>query len=258
VWDSLALSKEPIMVNTKLLLSVLLSALLLTTAPLFAAQLNLSSVIVEHEGADSAIKAKLKVLEHVKISIDDAISAVEGMKGGAVIGVRLDVRNGKPIYRVKTYQNNSVWQGMVDAQTGNMIGMGKTTPENQLDQKKRGELTELGQAYTSLGEAVVMAEDRDAGRAINASLGAVKGTIVFEVTVVKNDSVRKMAVDPTSGQPVGFSAYRMIGLGKTRSYRAAAAAPGSMSRSRLASFIGLDMALRGRSRMSAFTGSLGG
>jgi uncharacterized membrane protein YkoI len=193
----------PVMIIRKALFPALLSALLLTSAPVLSAQTTACSVASENEvGAEKPSNTTLKAFEQVKVSIDDAISATEGTKGGTVIGASFDVRNGNPIYRVKTYQNNSVWEGMVDAQTGNMIGTGKTTPENQLDQEDKAELAGLSQAYTSLAEAVVMAEDRDAGRAISVGLEETNGKIVFEVKVVdKYASVKKMVVDPKNGLP---------------------------------------------------------
>jgi hypothetical protein len=54
--------------------------------------------------------------------------------------------------------DHSVWEGMIDAQTGKVIGKGETISEDQLDQKDRSDLAGLHDWYASLAEAVVAAE----------------------------------------------------------------------------------------------------
>jgi uncharacterized membrane protein YkoI len=188
--------------TTLKILPALLSALLLSTVPVLAAQQNASPAAAEQEvKAEHASKAELTAFEKVKIPIANAILAAEKYSnGGQVIDASFDAGNGNPVYRVKTYQNNSVWEGTVDAQSGQIVGTGKTTPERQLDQEDKAELNGLRQATTTLAQAVDTAEKRAAGKTISAGLEETKGKIVYEVMVVKNGSIQKVTIDPTSGR----------------------------------------------------------
>jgi uncharacterized membrane protein YkoI len=186
----------------KALTPALLSALLLSVAPALAAQQTVDVAAAEQEiKAEPAIKADLKTFGQAKISLGGAIAAADKQsRNGKVIDVSFDRGNGKPVYKVKTYQNNTVWEGVVDAQSGQVIGAGKTTQESLLDQEDKAELAGLQQATTTLAQAVNTAEKRVAGKAISAGLEETNGKIVFEVMIVKNGSVQKIVIDPKTGQ----------------------------------------------------------
>jgi uncharacterized membrane protein YkoI len=150
--------------------------------------------------AEYAIKAKLQAFKRAKISLDQAISTVLGTTGGIIMSANFEIRAGKPVYEVQTYQDNSIWAGLIDAQTGNLIGRGKTTPKSQLNSGDKGVVAALSRAYTTLPEGVVVAEDREPGKAIGARLDQEQGKIVIEVNIVKNTAVKTMVFDAQSGQ----------------------------------------------------------
>jgi uncharacterized membrane protein YkoI len=189
------------MMNRQALALTLLSALLLSAAPVFA-QPKLGVAPAEQEiKTEHASKVELKAFSQVKIALATAIAAAnKHTSGGAVVDASFDAGNGKPAYKVKTYQNSSVWEGIVDAASGQVTGVGKTTPESELDQEDKAELAGLKQATTTLAQAVDTAEKQVAGKAISAGLEETDGKIVFEVMVLKNGSVRKIVIDPKTGQ----------------------------------------------------------
>ena len=186
----------------KTLMPTLLSAVLLSAAPALAAQPQVIVAAAEQEiKTEHASQAELTTFSQVKTPIATAIAAAnKHTNGGAVIDVSFDAGNGTPVYKVKTYQNSSVWEGIVDAASGQVVGIGKTTKESELDQEDRAELAGLPHATVTLAQAVDIAEKRDAGKAISAGLEETKGKIVFEVMIVKNGSVRKISIDPKTGQ----------------------------------------------------------
>jgi len=186
----------------KALTPALLSALLMSATPVLAAQSEMHAAAAGQEiKAEPANKADLNAFSQAKVSIASAIAAADKHSGkGKVIDVSFDAGNGKPIYKVKTYQNNSVWEGVVDAQSGQVIGVGKTTQQGLLDQEDKAELAGLQQATATLAQAVDTAEKQLSGKAISAGLEETKGQIVFEVMVVKNGSVQKIVIDPKTGQ----------------------------------------------------------
>ena len=180
----------------------LLSALLFSAAPVLAAQPKLQVAAAEQEiKAEHASKVELEAFSQVQVALAAAIAAAnKHTSGGAVVDASFDAGNGKPTYKVKTYQNSSVWEGIVDAASGQVTGVGKTTPENELDQEDKAELAGLKQATTTLAQAVDIAEKQVAGKAFSAGLEEANGKIVFEVMVLKNGAVRKIVIDPKTGQ----------------------------------------------------------
>ena len=185
------------------LTTALLVGLLLSTTPVLAAQLNAPAAVQEIKPAHAS-KTELEAFDQVKVPITSAISAADKHADGSkVIDASFDAGNGKPVYKVKTYQSNSVWEGIVDAQSGRIVGLGTTTRESQLDQEDKAELTGLQHATTTLAQAVDAAERRGAGNAIRAGLEETNGKIVYEVLVVKNGSTQKVVIDPKTGQIAG-------------------------------------------------------
>jgi uncharacterized membrane protein YkoI len=178
----------------------LLAGLLLSATPILAAQLNAPAAKQEIKAAHTS-KTELKAFDQVKVPITSAISVADKhVSGSKVIDASFDAGDGKPVYKVKTYQNNSVWEGTIDAQSGQVIGVGTTTQESQLDQEDKAELAGLQHATTTLAQAVDTAEKRGAGKAISAGLEETNGKIVYEVLVVKNGSIQKVVIDPKTGQ----------------------------------------------------------
>jgi hypothetical protein len=59
-----------------------------------------------------------------------------------------------------TYQDNNVWEGAVDAWTGQIIGEGTTTPVSKLDEEDKLELAGLQKALIDLSAATALAEEK--------------------------------------------------------------------------------------------------
>src|SRR5258705_12131094 len=167
----------------------LLSAFAVSATPVLAAQPAVQVAAAEPEPGSN--KTELKAFEQVKVSVANAIAAANKHTGGKVTEASFAMRNGKPIYKVKTYQDSNAWEGTVDAQTGQVIGNGKSTPESKLDAEDKAELAGLQIAKVTLAQAVSAAEARNGGKAMAAGIEQAKGKVVFEVSVVKDGSVRK-------------------------------------------------------------------
>jgi uncharacterized membrane protein YkoI len=179
----------------------LFAAVLLAMSPALALAQAAPKAQPEQEiGTRPASKAELDAFAKAKISVAEAIAAAANhVKGGTVFEATFDAVGGPPAYKVKAYQNNAVWEGVVDAQTGAVIGNGTTTPESQLDAEDQAEIAGLKRAATSLPQAVAIAEKRAAGKAMAAGLEETAGKIVYEIVLVKNGATRKVVVDPMNG-----------------------------------------------------------
>ena len=144
---------------------------------------------------------EIKSFEAAKVSLAEAINiAAKRHKDAKVVDVSFDSQAGQLAYKVKTYQDNNVWEGAVDAWTGQIIAEGTTTPVSKLDEEDQLELVGLQKASIDLSTATALAEEKASGKAISAGLEEVNGRVVYEITIVKNGATTKFVVDPGSGQ----------------------------------------------------------
>ena len=147
--------------------------------------------------ADNDIKA----FGTVKVSLAEAIKiAANRHQDAKVVDVSFDGQAGQPAYKVMTYQDNNVWEGAVDALTGQITGDGTTTQVSKLDEEDQLELAGLQKATIDLSTATALAEERGSGKAISAGLEESNGRIVYEVTIVNNGAATKFVIDPRTGQ----------------------------------------------------------
>ena len=144
---------------------------------------------------------EIKSFEAAKVSLAEAIKiATKKHKDAKVVDVSFDSQAGQLAYKVKTYQDNKVWEGAVDAWTGQILGEGTTTPVSKLDEEDQLELAALQKASIDLSAATALAEQRGSGKAIAAGLEESNGRVVYEVTIVNNGATTKFVIDPKSGQ----------------------------------------------------------
>jgi uncharacterized membrane protein YkoI len=146
--------------------------------------------------------ADIQAFENAKVSLADAITAAEKHTQGKAIDAAFADYNGTPAYQVKTFQHGAVWDGMIDATSGEVIGQGETTPENKLDREDKAELAAFQTAKQSLIQALKAAEQHTGGKAIDAGLEETEGKVVYEIEVVKNGELQSVEVNPESGQVI--------------------------------------------------------
>ena len=100
-------------------------------------------------------------------------------------------RAGTPVYKVKTFQNDEMWEAAIDAQSGQLVGYGIIIAADQLDDGDRAEVASLRHATVTLAQAVDTAERNLDGRAMSAELEEANGTVTYEITVVPKDGLPK-------------------------------------------------------------------
>jgi uncharacterized membrane protein YkoI len=144
---------------------------------------------------------EIKSFEAAKVSLAEAIKlAATKHRDAKVVDVSFDSQAGQLAYKVKTYQDNTVWEGAVDAWTGQIIGEGTTTPVSKLDEEDQLELAGLLKATIDLSTATALAEERGSGKAISAGLEETNGRVVYEVTIVSKGATTRFVIDPRTGQ----------------------------------------------------------
>jgi uncharacterized membrane protein YkoI len=175
---------------------VVLSLLVLCAvapAPALAQRTPEPDVVPTEKEINSFEKAKVSLAEAIRI-------AAKKHKDAKVVDVSFDSQAGQLAYKVKTYQDNNVWEGAVDAWTGEIISEGITTPVSKLDEEDQLELAALLKASIDLSTATAVAEEKGSGKAIIAGLEETNGRIAYEVTIVNKGATTKFVVDPKSGQ----------------------------------------------------------
>jgi uncharacterized membrane protein YkoI len=144
---------------------------------------------------------EIKSFEAAKVSLAEAIKlAATKHRDAKVVDVSFDSQAGQLAYKVKTYQDNNVWEGAVDAWTGQIIGEGTTTPVSKLDEEDQLELAGLLKATIDLSAATALAEERGSGKAISAGLEETNGRVAYEVTIVNKGATTRFVIDPRTGQ----------------------------------------------------------
>jgi uncharacterized membrane protein YkoI len=103
--------------------------------------------------------------------------AAKRHKAARVVDVSFDSQAGQLAYKVKTYQDNNVWEGAVDAWTGQIIGEGTATPVSKLDEEDQLELAGLPKASIDLSAATALAQEKGSGKAISAGLDKPPGSL---------------------------------------------------------------------------------
>ncbi|HEY4815464.1 PepSY domain-containing protein [Bradyrhizobium erythrophlei] len=162
-------------------------------APAFAQRTPEPDVVPTEKVIQSFEKAKITLAEAIRI-------AAKKHKDAKVVDISFDSQADQLAYKVKTYQDNNVWEGAIDAWTGEIIGEGITTPVSKLDEEDQLELAGSLKALIDLATATALAEEKGSGKAISAGLEEANGRIVYEVTIVDQGATTKFVIDPRSGQ----------------------------------------------------------
>ena len=172
-----------------------LASTLLLAAPALAAQ----PVAAFGDWAMHESKADISAFQKTKTSLADAITAAEKHTGGKALDISFEIQDGRHAYRVRTYQNDEIWAGMIDADSGQVIGKGATTPGSKFDRRDKAEVAELKKAPISLWTAIATAEKQLSGKAIGGGMEDIKGRLTYEAQVVTNGAIHRATVDPMSG-----------------------------------------------------------
>jgi uncharacterized membrane protein YkoI len=165
-------------------------------ASINTAILNSARPISESKWA--AILQEIKVFANAKISVRDAIEIAEKRSPDAkAVDVSFDGQADRMAYRVKTYRQDEVWQGIVDASTGKILAEEVVTPISTLDDKDKAELASFRTAGVNLYDVLSIAERFGNGKAVSAGLEQENGRLIFLVVLVAADgTLKQMSVSP--------------------------------------------------------------
>jgi len=147
----------------------------------------------------AGIHQEIRAFAKVPISVRDAIAIAEKRDARAkVVDISFDGRSDQPAYRVKVYQNDEIWSGVIDAGTGTIIGDGDVSPVSALGVDDKAELAGLKKVGIDLSRAVAIAEGHGFGKAISAGLDEIGNALVFRVVVVIDGLLEMITINPAA------------------------------------------------------------
>jgi uncharacterized membrane protein YkoI len=192
---------KSMIVAAKILIELLLSLVLgVVPTSVFARQFGDTSVAESAQGfsqSDNADTIKgTSAFANVRVPIRRAIAIAESRAVGAkIVDIGFDEESDQIAYKVKTYQNNEIWTGTIDASTGEMIGEGVVTPVGGLEGKEKAELANFRMSGMALSEAIAIAEEYGVGSAVSAGLEQKNGKPIFVVVVVADGTLKEVSVE---------------------------------------------------------------
>lgn len=216
-------------------LPALAAAFLLGAAPLALAASNASQsanpLQMPAEPTGQSGHSQIQAFQQAKTSLEQAIGTAQDHTNGKAVMAAFQDENGKPVYRVTTLQNNAIWQGRIDANSGDLVGNGKTTQVSELSQKDQTLLKEVQSAPNSLKDAINAAEgavqnnnnnqasnnnnEQNNGKAIAAALQSQQGKLAYKIDVVRNHQIEAMNVNPTTGKVASEAGAMTEGSGSS-------------------------------------------
>jgi uncharacterized membrane protein YkoI len=190
------------MMNRITTFAALLAFAVLPGAPTLAADPPKAPAQASETDAEQPdLATVLTAFAKVKTGLADAVAAGEKEAGGGkAVDATFDPTGPNPVYRVTVYRNNSLWEGLFDADSGKSTGKTNTIAETELEDQEKKELTGIASAKTPLLDAIKAAEKEAGGKAIDAGIEEHEGKVSYQVAVVKNGAVQPMLVDPATGQ----------------------------------------------------------
>ncbi len=144
-----------------------------------------------------AINREIERFRGSAISLRQAMAIAESLHPGSTTAdVSFDGAPASPVYRVKTLHNDRVWQQVVDATTGEIVGGGAALPITQLDVDDRDNLAALAAVRHRLADAVSVAEHAASGKAISGGLIRERGRLNFSIIVVSGNDLKEVILQP--------------------------------------------------------------
>ncbi|MDH2347435.1 PepSY domain-containing protein [Bradyrhizobium sp. SSUT77] len=146
---------------------------------------------------NDTVGRELKLFRTIKVSIRTALAAAKSLHAGSrVVDVSFDGASGTPIYRVKTYRGNQVWDDAVDANSGAIVGGTITSLVTDLTREDQTNLIALNDVRQEIADGIVVAERNAQGRAISGGLMNEDGKLKFVIVVVAGNDLKQFILEP--------------------------------------------------------------
>jgi hypothetical protein len=144
-----------------------------------------------------AVNRELELFRGSAISLSQAMAIAEALHAGATTAdVSFDGASDSPVYRVKTLHNDRIWHHAIDATTGKIVGGEAALPLKELDAEDRSNLVALKTIRHRLADAVRVAEQAAAGKAISGGLIREHSRLNFAIVVMSGSDLKEVILEP--------------------------------------------------------------
>lgn len=182
------------------LLSAVVNGAALAVAPSSASPAGGGAETTIEQIDPRVIGRELALFRNSPISLGQAMAIAEALHAGSTTAdISFDGSSNLPVYRVKTLHANQVWQHAIDATTGNIVGVSSASEISSFGLEERGNLAALKTIRQRLSDAVAVAENATAGKAISGGLVRDRGRLSFAIVVMSGGNLKEVILEPPSG-----------------------------------------------------------
>ena len=180
---------------------VLLSSTLASYAALADVNARSAGVLGQSVPANQRTQADadqrfLALFRTAPLSPTRAIAVAEALHADSrAVAIAFDT-SGTPGYRVRTVKNNEIWENVVDVLTGRTAGPELVWALTELDAEERENIIALRSVGQELSEAVAIAEEAAAGKAISGGLVKDGDQVNFVVVVLSDGRAKEVLLEP--------------------------------------------------------------
>ncbi|WP_375783137.1 PepSY domain-containing protein [Bradyrhizobium sp. Pha-3] len=144
-----------------------------------------------------AVRRELDSFQSAQISLRKAMAIAEALHSGSITAdISFDGASDPAVYRVKTMQQNRIWQHAIDASTGQVVGGEPPSPLASLGAEDRDNLVVLRALRHRLADAVRVAEHTTSGKAISGGLMREGGKLNFVIVVLTGGDLKEVILEP--------------------------------------------------------------
>jgi len=188
--------------------AIILLSLLALATPYAIPPSSATQAATQEGGADDerihqeVVSRELEAFRAAQVSLRQAMGIAEKLHlGSRTADITFEGASGSPVYRVKTFQNNRLWEHAIDAKTGDMIGTETVSHLNDLNSDDRNNVIALRTVRQELSDAVIIAEQVASGRAMGGGLMNENGKLNFVIVVVSGGSdLKQVVLEPPQGR----------------------------------------------------------
>lgn len=184
---------------TRLLATALLALPFAT--PAYAITSSAAAALTPRD-SDSAldihtVRRELDSFQAAQISLRKAMAIAEALHSGAITAdISFDGATEPAVYRVKTMQQDRIWQHAIDASTGQVVGGEPPSSLASLGAEDRDNLAVLRALRHRLADAVRVAEHTTSGKAISGGLMRERGKLNFVIVVLTGSDLKEVILEP--------------------------------------------------------------
>jgi uncharacterized membrane protein YkoI len=164
---------------------------------------NTSSTRVSQIELGAPPKTDIAPFKRATLTLSDAIHSAQQQHKGEALEARFEMWDGQPAYFIRTSENHRIWEGRINANSGQLIGQPRTFTADEITRALKERAKAVEDTHISLTQAVKNAEQQQGGKAIMAKVQVdSNGKASYDVDVVSDGQLHIAMVDARTGSVV--------------------------------------------------------